>query len=85
MGKAVKFAISLPDDVFAEVEAARLAEGETRSEFFRRAVQTLLRLNRERAADDAYARAYREQPETPEEIAFARATSRIALEQEPWE
>lgn len=84
MGKAVKVAISLPAAVYEQAEAARLAEGETRSEFVRRAIQTVLRLEAEREADDAYERAYRVQPDTPEEIALAREVSRRVLRQEPW-
>ena len=43
LGMTAKVAISLPDDIATAVERARVVNGETRSEFFRRAVETRLR------------------------------------------
>ena len=80
-----KIAISLPDDVLQEVEKERNASGETRSEFFRRAVKALLKREREREAVEQYVRAYREMPETEEELGWVEAASQAVLEEYPWD
>ena len=79
-----KIAISLPDDVFQVIEKERLARGESRSAFFRRAVEAYLRRERERERDEQYVRAYQLYPETPEELAWAQL-GLTALAQEPWD
>jgi len=43
LGMTAKVAISLPDDIATAIERARMINGETRSEFFRRAAETRLR------------------------------------------
>ena len=80
-----KIAISLPDDVLQEVEKERSASGETRSEFFRRAVKALLKREREREAVEQYVRAYQEMPETEEEFAGLRSAGLEALAELPWD
>ncbi len=85
MRRAVKIAISLPAEVLDAAERERHATGETRSEFFRRAVETLLRRERERAVIERYIQSYREQPEAAEEIAVASTLSTLGFGQEPWE
>ena len=80
-----KIAISLPDDVLRDVEKERQASGETRSEFFRRAVVALLKQKREREWDRQYISAYQEMPETPEEFGGLLAGGLEALAQEPWD
>jgi Arc/MetJ-type ribon-helix-helix transcriptional regulator len=45
--KTTKIAISLPEEVLDAVERERGESGESRSEFFRRAVEALLRRQRE--------------------------------------
>ena len=80
-----KIAISLPDEVLRAVEQERLARGESRSAFFRRAVEQLLRREREREADQRYVRGYLEFPETEEEDVWIRAAGLMALAEEPWE
>ena len=80
-----KIAISLPDDVLREVEKERQASGETRSQFFRRAIKDLLKREKEREATEQYIRAYREMPETPEEIEAWSTLGLEALAQEPWD
>ena len=66
MGKTAKIAISLPEEMLQSVERERRASGETRSEFFRRAVEAFLRRQRERQMEEEYIRGYQEQPETEE-------------------
>ncbi len=83
--RMAKIAISLPDDVLQEVEKERNASGETRSEFFRRAVKALLKREREREAVEQYVRAYREKPETEEELAWVESASWEVLAEYPWD
>jgi metal-responsive CopG/Arc/MetJ family transcriptional regulator len=80
-----KIAISLPDEVLQVIEKERLTRGESRSEFFRRAVEQLLRREREREWDEQYVRAYQQYPETAEEIALAEATMGYAFAENPWD
>lgn len=80
-----KIAISLPDEVLQAVEQERLARGESRSAFFRRAVEQYLRRERERKWEEEYVRAYREHPETPEELAWVKATLGYAFADSPWD
>ena len=79
-----KIAISLPDKFLESIERERKSRGETRSEFFRHAVETFLHRERERELEDQYIRGYQQYPETQEEIDIATAMSNWALE-EPWE
>ncbi len=85
MGKAVKIAISLPEQLLEAAESERHVTGETRSEFFRRAVETLLRRERQREAFERYVQAYREEPETEEEVAAIHQLGSGTLAREPWE
>ncbi|MBI2863496.1 MAG: ribbon-helix-helix protein, CopG family [Chloroflexi bacterium] len=85
MPKSGKIAISLPEEVLAAVEVEREASGESRSEFFRRAAETLLRLRREHEMKERYMRAYEIIPDTHEEIEAARRAASDILAGEPWE
>jgi len=83
--KAAKIAISLPEDVLDAVEREREVSGESRSEFFRRAVEGLLRRQREQELSEQYVRAYQMQPDSPEEIEAAKRSAASILAEEPWE
>jgi metal-responsive CopG/Arc/MetJ family transcriptional regulator len=85
MGKISKVAISLPEDVLAAVEAQRQVKGETRSEFFRRAVETRLKLEQESSTIRDYVRGYQQFPESPEEVEAAHRAGSAVLAAEPWE
>jgi len=85
MGKSAKVAISLPGEVFDAVEKERKARGESRSKFFRRAAERLLRQERESSAIKAYIRGYQEHPESAEEIEAAHRNSTAVLSKEPWQ
>ena len=85
MTKVAKVAISLPEDILEVVEQERKARGESRSEFFRRAVEELLRQERERATVEKYIRGYQKMPETTEEIEAALSLTAPVLAEEPWE
>ncbi len=80
-----KIAISLPDEVLEAVEKARLAKGESRSQFFRRAVEEHLRRQRDREDIEQYIRGYLENPETEEEIALLESTLGYVMAEHPWE
>ena len=85
MGKTVKVAISLPEELMAAAERERQGTGESRSEFFRRALQSLLRQAREQVAIERYVQGYRDQPESDEEVLAAQQMAAAALAAEPWE
>ena len=84
MGKTAKVAISLPEHVLAAVETERRAKGETRSEFFRRAVETRLKQDRESSAMKEYVRGYQQYPESAEEVEAAHRAGSTVLAGEPW-
>ena len=85
MSKTTKIAISLPAALLEGIENERQARGETRSQFFRRAVESFLRREKERELDEQYIRGYQQYPETEEEIAFAESTVHFSLAENPWE
>ncbi len=85
MKTSEKIAISLPRDVLKAVETQRKKRGETRSAFFRRAAEDLLRRQREEAAVRRYIKGYQKYPETEEEIKAAEAVAIEALKEEPWD
>jgi metal-responsive CopG/Arc/MetJ family transcriptional regulator len=76
MRKAVKIAISLPDKLLRIAERERKVRRETRSEFFRRAVEALLQQEQERRDVDQYIQGYLAYPESEEEIEEARRLSK---------
>ena len=85
MAKTAKIAISLPQEVLAAVERERMGRGESRSQFFRRAAEALLRRQREQEMADVYLLAYQRLPETEEEVEAARRAASNILAEEPWE
>lgn len=85
MSKTTKIAISLPEDVLNAVEEKREESGESRSQFFRRAVETLLKRQMEQEQIERYVHAYSENPETKQEIESARRAAGTILAMEPWD
>jgi len=85
MGRSVKVAISMPENVLKVIEKERKTRGESRSEFFRRAAEKLLKQEQEAKADEEYIRAYTAIPESTEEIAIANQLGMGALAKEPWD
>ncbi len=83
--KTTKIAISLPEDILDAVEKEREESGESRSEFFRRAVEALLRRKREQDLSEQYVRAYQKLPESPDEVEAARRAAVNILSEEPWQ
>jgi hypothetical protein len=70
--------------MLAAAERERNECGQTRSAFFRQAIDAWLTKQAERQAVARYIEACRSQPETPEEIEAADQAASI-LAQEPWE
>jgi metal-responsive CopG/Arc/MetJ family transcriptional regulator len=85
MGKSVKIAISLPEDILKAVERERKSKGESRSRFFRRAIEGFLKQEGESSAVKEYVRGYREVPESAEEVEAAHRAGSAVLAGEPWE
>ncbi len=85
MGKTVKIAVSLPEDLLKDAERERKELGETRSAFVQRAIRMILiRKEREKALN-RYIKGYQSTPESPEEIDAAKRAAEIVLNEEPWE
>ena len=84
MGKSAKVAISLPGDILEAVETERKARGESRSQFFRRAIERLLKQERESSAVKDYVRGYQEVPESAEEVEAVHRAGSAVLAEEPW-
>ena len=84
MSKTSKIGISLPEEMLTAVEKERQQSGESRSQIFRRAVDLLLRQQKERKMSEQYIRAYQQLPETEEEIDAARRAASSILTEEPW-
>jgi metal-responsive CopG/Arc/MetJ family transcriptional regulator len=79
-----KVAISVPAELYEELEADRRAEGMGRSEYFVHAVNELLRHKRDDARIQQYLRGYAEHPETADDLLSEQAMA-DALAQEPWD
>ncbi len=84
MGKSMKVAISLPEHVLKAVEKERKARGESRSEFFRRAAEKLLKQEQESKAIEKYIQGYCTIPESDDEVEAIHRAGAAVLAQEPW-
>jgi metal-responsive CopG/Arc/MetJ family transcriptional regulator len=84
MNKSTKVAISLPEHVLKAIEKERKASGESRSEFFRRAAEQLLKQEQESKAAETYIRGYRVMPESAEEVKAVHRSGVVLLAEEPW-
>jgi metal-responsive CopG/Arc/MetJ family transcriptional regulator len=84
MGKSTKVAISLPEIVLKAIEEERKAMGESRSEFFRRAAEKLLKQAQESKAIETYILGYRTIPESTEDIEAVHRAGVAVLAEEPW-
>jgi metal-responsive CopG/Arc/MetJ family transcriptional regulator len=84
-GKAVKVAITIPQEEYREVEAIRRRLGASRSSVILRALESWLAARRELALDRKYRAAYRRRPETKAEVEAQRALVSQMLASEEWE
>lgn len=78
MPRTMKVALSLPSTLLDSVEKERRERGESRSEFFRQAIQAFLNDLQRRKAVECYVKGYLEYPEQAEEVDVIRAASRSA-------
>jgi metal-responsive CopG/Arc/MetJ family transcriptional regulator len=85
MTKCAKVAISLPEDVLQAVETERKARRESRSQYFRRAIEKLLKQERDSSAVKDYVTGYQKYPEMAEEIEAVHLMGTAVLAEEPWE
>ena len=72
MGKSAKISISMPEELLIAVEEVGKDRSESRSEFFRRAAENLLRQERERAKVEQYVQGYIADPESGEDEQWAK-------------
>jgi metal-responsive CopG/Arc/MetJ family transcriptional regulator len=84
MKRSTKVAISLPEHVLQAVEKERKARGESRSEFFKRAAEKLLKQEQESKAIEKYIQGYCEMPESADEVKIIHKAGTAVLAQEPW-
>jgi metal-responsive CopG/Arc/MetJ family transcriptional regulator len=85
VGKSAKVAISLPEIVLKAIEKERKVRGESRSAFFQRAAERLLKQEQQSKAVEAYVRGYAGIPESPEEVQAVHQAGAAVLAEEPWE
>ena len=85
MAKCSKVAISLPEDVLQAVETEWKARRESRSHYFRRAVERLLKQERDSSAVKDYVTGYQRFPELAEEVEAVHRMGTAVLSEEPWE
>ena len=83
MSQYARVAISLPKDLLRVVERERRRSGESRSEFFRRAVVEVLTAERDQRKVDRYLRGYAAEPESREEVETEGAVGLSTLRREP--
>ena len=85
MSNSTKITLSLPRELLLDVERERQASGETRSEFFRRAVGELPRREGDRETIEQYIQGYLKYPETPGELGWLETASQEVLAEYPWD
>jgi metal-responsive CopG/Arc/MetJ family transcriptional regulator len=85
MKKSAKITISLPENTLEAVEKERKVSGESRSEFFRHAVENPLKKERESKEVTLYIRGYRAMPETAGEVDAVNRLGESVLAEEPWQ
>jgi metal-responsive CopG/Arc/MetJ family transcriptional regulator len=85
MLRSEKIAVSLDPELLDRAERVRRRTGESRSALVSRALRLLTREEEKAQRIVEYVRAYREHPETAEEIASIRAVAKRSLAAIPWE
>ena len=85
MNSYAKVSISLPHCTLERVDRERQASGESRSEFFRRAVDAQLHQEKQRKAIDRYVAGYAAEPETAYDEESWGRTGTEALGGDPWD
>jgi metal-responsive CopG/Arc/MetJ family transcriptional regulator len=78
LGMTTKVAISIPDELLAEVDAESRATQISRSRLFAMAAASFVEERRRARAIDQYVRSYAEHPETDQEVEASEAFIRDA-------
>jgi Arc/MetJ-type ribon-helix-helix transcriptional regulator len=81
-----QIAVKIPDQLLDTVDHL-VGEGrfDSRSHAVRAGLEALVRLDREKRTDLAFARGFERHPERPEELADAARLAVDAINDEPWE
>jgi hypothetical protein len=85
MAHAAKIACSIDADLLKRIESVRARTGESRSALISRALVALTAESARSRAVRRYVEAYRELPETAEDVRAARSSSRRALARLAWD
>jgi predicted transcriptional regulator len=85
MAKSAKIAFSLDERLLDRVERIRARTGESRSALIARALAAMTEEDARGADVRRYVEAYRELPETGEEVARARESAKRTLTRLPWD
>ena len=85
MGQSAKVAITLPTDIYRQVERLRKRSHTSRSAMVQRALVLLLNQADKQERVRAYVEGYRKHPETDEEIRAAHASAVDILTEVVWE
>jgi len=84
MGKAIKFAVSMPEEEFKEIEAIRIKERLSRSKVILEAVELWKKSRMMEKQIREYEEGYRNMPETPQEIKGWENASLVTFSDEGW-
>jgi len=84
MGKAIKFAVSMPEEEFKEIEAIRFKEGVSRSKVILEAFELLKKSRMMEDQIRSYEEGYRNMPERPHDIKAWEDVSLAAFSDEDW-
>jgi metal-responsive CopG/Arc/MetJ family transcriptional regulator len=82
---ADKVAITVEEGLLQQVEALRRRTKESRSAVFARGARMLLNAEENRRKIDRYRDAYREYPETDDELARAEALAKVSVTAVKWD
>ncbi len=85
MANAAKIACSIDANLLKRIESVRARTGESRSAFISRALIALTSESARASAVRRYVAAYRETPETTDDVRAARSSARRALTRVAWE
>jgi metal-responsive CopG/Arc/MetJ family transcriptional regulator len=85
MPTTAKIAVSLDADLLRRVERLRVRSGESRSALVSRALRLLTQEEEEALRASEYVRAYREHPETLQDVTATRAAAKRSLASIPWD
>ena len=84
MAHAAKIAYSIDSELLERIESMRARTGESRSAFISRAVIALTSESARARAVSRYVEAYREHPETAEDVRAAHRSARRTLSRVAW-